>query len=95
MEPIRFKDVTYNYSKEYDAPWFKDRFKIDNPRTWPFFVIPMPVNKHGFGPCDTDEFDKMLYEVWDHCCDSYGSHEFLSDAIAQAIILSYELIKPA
>lgn len=34
----------------------------------PFYMIDIPLNKNGNGPCDLDEFDHKVYEVWDYNC---------------------------
>jgi len=62
-----------------------------NVRTWPFFPIIMPL-KDGQGPATDQECDEITYEVWDHFGGSHGSHEYLPDAINQAMELTKELL---
>lgn len=62
-----------------------------NVRTWPFCPIIMPL-KEGNGPATDAECDKITFEVWDHFCNSYGSFEYLSDAINEAMKLTKELM---
>lgn len=64
-----------------------------NVRTWPFFPIEMPITAEGEGPATIgDDASKITYEVWDHFCNSYGSHDYLPDAINQALTLTQELL---
>lgn len=46
-----------------------------------YFVIVIPVNKEGQGPCDLKDAVKLTWEVWDQVLTSYSSHDFLADAI--------------
>lgn len=46
-----------------------------------FFVIVMPLNKNGQGPCDLKEAEKLTWEVWSQELDSKGSFDHLDDAI--------------
>lgn len=62
-------------------------------RTWPFYAIEMPSAKDGNGPATIGvDADKITYEVWDRFCNSYGNHEYLPDAINQALNLTKELL---
>jgi hypothetical protein len=81
-----------SYHKE-DIPNILKHYDPMNIRTWPFYVIEIPLNIEGQGPA-TVGFDAvdMTYEVWDHFCNSYGSHPYLPDAINQALKLTKELL---
>lgn len=51
-----------------------------------FFPIVMPLDANGQGPASEEkgEIRKLTWEVWDQTCTSYGSFEFLKDAILKA-----------
>lgn len=49
-----------------------------------YYVIIMPINKDGQGPCDNHEIDKIKWQVWDQALTSYGEYDFLPDAIDHA-----------
>lgn len=55
-----------------------------------YYPIIMPVDKDGHGPAPDDEFVKITYEVWDQLCMSFGSHDYLLDAVEQAEQLNHE-----
>lgn len=55
-----------------------------------YYPIVMPLDSEGRGPCSDDEIDKLTWEVWDQLCMSFGSHDYLVDAIAQAEQLNDE-----
>lgn len=61
-----------------------------NPRLRMYYPIVMPVNSQGQGPCPYDEIKILTWEVWDQLCMSYGSHEYLQDAIQQCEDLNDE-----
>ena len=61
-------------------------------RTWPYYPIEMPLNTEGQGPASIAEAHSITYEVWDHFCNSYGSHKYLPDAINQALQLTQALL---
>lgn len=46
-----------------------------------YYVIVIPLNVEGNGPCTIPEATTILYEVWDQTCTTFSSHEFLPDAI--------------
>lgn len=48
-----------------------------------YYVIPVPVDVSGNGPCDLHEAHKMTYEVWDKAMAFQGVHDYLPDAIDQ------------
>lgn len=82
-----------SYSAE-DVPLILNRYDPLNCRTWPFYPIQMPVTKDGKGPATIGEdAAELTYEVWDIFYNSYGSHEYLPDAINQAMQLTKELLK--
>ncbi len=57
-------------------------------RDWYFFPIEMPVTALGHGPATVgDDAVKVTYEVWDRVLNTHGSHDFLVDAIDQALAL--------
>ena len=81
-----------SYHKD-DIPIILKHYDPVNCRTWPFYAIEMPITKDGNGPATIGEdADKITYEVWDRFCYSYGSHEYLSDAINQALQLTKDLL---
>lgn len=51
-----------------------------------YYVIVMPLSVlHNDGPADTTKMHtKLTWEVWDQVCESYGSYEYLSEAIDRA-----------
>lgn len=73
--------------------FFAQRYKPANPDTWPFYVITMPLNADGMGPCEIKGASKISFEVWDRFLSTHSSHEFLRDAISEAITLNNELFK--
>ena len=78
------KSIEKTYLDQYDA---KDC------RTWFYFAIYMPLNKNGEGPeTRPDRVRKETWEVWDQRTSSYGSHNYLADAINQVIELNNELL---
>lgn len=46
-----------------------------------YFVISVPYNADGQGPVSYSECNVVRYEVWDQCCDTFGSFDYLPDAI--------------
>ena len=61
-------------------------------RKWFHYPIEMPVNADGEGPAKVGESAvRMTYEVWDRLLMSHSSHEFLPDAINEAIRLNLEM----
>lgn len=58
-----------------------------------YFPIIMPLNKDGMGPCSNNEIVKIVWEVWGQDCSSYGSYEFLPDAIDKAEELNAHLLQ--
>ena len=56
-------------------------------REWFYYPIEMPLDADGNGPASHKEAVKIVYEVWDRCCDTFGSYEHLSDAINEAMRL--------
>lgn len=79
-----------SYSAE-DIPLLLNSFNSKDCRTWPFKVLPMPL-KEGKGPVSEEECDQITYEVWDIFYDSYGSFEYLPDAINKCLELTHQLI---
>lgn len=75
-----------------DIPLILKHYDALNCRTWPFYVIEMPLTAEGQGPASIKEADSVTYEVWDHFCNSHGSHKYLPDAINQALQLTLELL---
>ena len=59
-------------------------------RTWPYYPITMKL-KNGQGPASDKECDKIEWEVWDRFCNSFGSFEYLPDAINDAMKRTKEL----
>ena len=57
-------------------------------REWFYYPIEMPLDADGNGPASHKEAVKIVYEVWDRCCDTFGSYEHLSDAINEAMRLN-------
>lgn len=58
-------------------------------RKWFYYPIVMPLNKDGYGPATIGkDAVKIVFEVWDQACTSYGSFDFLPDAIDKAIELN-------
>lgn len=81
------------YSEE-DIPFLLEYYDPLNCRTWPFYAIEMPLTEEGNGPATVGEdASKITYEVWDHFCNSYGSHDYLPDAINQALLLTHTLLE--
>ena len=57
-----------------------------NMRLWMYYPIMMPVTADGDGPATVgDDAARITFEVWDRSCTSYSSHEFLADALNEAI----------
>jgi len=46
-----------------------------------YYVIPMPLDASGQGPCTEEEAKIITYEVWDMTLNTHGSHRLLPDAI--------------
>ena len=68
-------------------------YKLDDVRTWFYYPIYMPLDKDGNGPeTRPEKVRKETWEVWDQWISSYGSHDYLADAINQAIKLNNELL---
>lgn len=57
---------------------------------WYYYPVPMPIDEEGNGPCYYRDMYKMMYEVWDRLHNTYGSFEYLPDAIDLAIKLNKE-----
>jgi len=55
-----------------------------------YFVIVMPLDKNGYGPSSDKACHKITWEVWDQVCDTFGSYDYLSDAIDRAEELNEE-----
>lgn len=51
-----------------------------------FFPLVMPLDVDGRGPASIEngEARKLTWEVWDHVLNSYGSYDYLWQAIAEA-----------
>ena len=82
-----------SYHKD-DIPLIRKQYDPLNCRSWPFFVIEMPLTKDGDGPATVGEdADKITYEVWDHLCNTYSSHVYLPSAINEALRLTKELFE--
>lgn len=62
----------------------------ENPRQRMYFPIIMPVDAQGHGPASVEDAVKITFEVWDHYLTSYGSYEYLLDAIEKAEELNRE-----
>lgn len=57
-----------------------------NMRQWMYYPIMIPVTVDGDGPAIVgQDAARITFEVWDQACTSYSSHEFLADAINEAI----------
>lgn len=80
-----------SYVKEV-VPIIMKRYKMEDVRTWPYYPIVVPL-KEGRGPASDAECDEITYEVWDHFCNSYGSFQYMPDAINEAMRLTKELIE--
>ena len=78
-----------SYDKR-DVEVIKSLYDPMNVRTWPYYPIVMPL-KEGQGPASYSECDQITFEVWDHFCNSYGTFEYLPDAINEALRLNKEL----
>lgn len=76
-------------SSDAEKAYFRQQYKREDVRTWPFFPIFMPL-KDGFGPAPLDDCDEITWEVWDFVCDMYESYDNLSDAINEAMRLTAE-----
>ena len=60
-------------------------------REWYFFPIVMPLNAEGQGPArDGEIVSTITWEVWNQDLESLSSHEFLADAVDEAIRLNEE-----
>jgi ADP-ribose pyrophosphatase YjhB (NUDIX family) len=80
------------------AAWRKEqRFKIleaqvasmENVRGWQYFPIMMPLTAKGDGPATIGhDATQIKFEVWDQALETYGSFEFLPDAINEAMRLN-------
>lgn len=57
-----------------------------------YFVITMPIGvKSGHGPVDsTRRRAKLTWEVWNQVCETFGSFDYLPDAIDHAEKLNEE-----
>lgn len=55
----------------------------------PYRIIWIPVNIDGDGPCELHEAKDVIFEVWDHVCETHGSSKILHDMV----VLCYELNK--
>jgi len=57
-----------------------------------YYVIVIPISiEHNDGPADTERMPtRLTWEVWDQVCDTYGSFDYLSDAIDHAEKLNEE-----
>lgn len=64
-----------------------------NVRERMYFVITMPLNVEGQGPCGIQDAAEILFEVWDQVATSYGSFKFLPDAIAFAELRNEQHLK--
>lgn len=67
-------------------------FKLDDPRTWPFYPIVMPLTKEGYGPASEGEIFKICWQVWDCHCNLFGQFDYLPDAISHAMKMNKELL---
>ena len=62
-----------------------------NSREWLYFPIVMPLTADGNGPARVGkDAAKLTWEVWDIFCETYGSFDYLLDAIDLAIRLNQE-----
>lgn len=66
----------------------RDRIERE-PVVKPFYVIDIPINAEGKGPCTVEEATSIIYEVWDHSTLAHGSYDLLSDAIRHADRLNF------
>jgi len=55
-----------------------------------YYVIVMPLDEDGNGPASDQECHKITWEVWDQVCETYGSFDYLPDAIDHAEKLNEE-----
>lgn len=56
-----------------------------DPRKWWYYPIEMPVNEQGHGPINIKSATQLRFEVWDRVFITQTTHEFLPDAIQEAI----------
>lgn len=76
---------------ETDKTHFLVLYKADDCRSWPYFPIVMPL-LDGNGPATDEECNKITWEVWDQLCNTYGSFDYLPDAINKAIQMNREFL---
>ena len=70
------------------------RHKPGDVRTWFYFPIYMPLDKDGNGPeTRPDRVRKETWEVWDACCETYGSFDNLYDSMNLAMNLQQKLLE--
>lgn len=63
------------------------------PTTWPYFVIEMPLDENGNGPCELNKCTEIKYEVWDRVCNTVGDgYKSLAEAIKSAMVLNHDLL---
>lgn len=90
------KDISIlveNTYEEDSITFFNKGYYVEcDPRTWPFFAIVMPT-RDGRGPTSDEECDKIGWEVWDHFYNSYGSFDYLCDAIKLAMEMNKKLLE--
>lgn len=60
-----------------------------NPRLRMYFPIIMPLDENGDGPCEIQRAAKITFEVWDSYLVSFGSYDFLLDAVERAELLNH------
>lgn len=84
-------DIVDNGYTTEEIKTIRRNFIDTDPRTWPYSVIVMPVDAGGRGPCPMFHCDKLTWEVWDYFFNSYGSFDYLADAIKFAMEKNKEL----
>lgn len=55
--------------------------KLPKAREQMYYVIVMPLNAEGNGPCSIPEAVELDYQVWDQTCTTFSSNKYLPDAI--------------
>lgn len=56
-------------------------------RNWFYFPTLMPIDIDGAGPANIQDAAKITFEVWDQELTQHSSHDFLCDAINEAMRL--------
>lgn len=68
-------------------------YVANDPTTWPFYPIVMPMTKDGQGPATGADIHTIYFEVWDKFCNAYVVGASQPAAIKAAMMMNEELFK--